>query len=105
MMTLALLPIALVLGWLGTLLLSRDLAHLELKDFVIAAGGALCMGLVGVPQMGIAVLGDHGLRLAAMLPMVLAAVLTLVAANLLRGRGFRCGMRRTAVRLTAPTIP
>ncbi len=94
MITLVLLPIALVLGWLGTLFLSRDLARVELKDFVIAAAGASCMGLVGMPQMGIAVLGDHGLRLAAMLPMVLAAILTLLIANLVRGRGIWCGSVR-----------
>jgi len=98
MVTLALLPIALVLGWLGTLCLSRDLAHLELKDFVIATAGASCMGLVGMPQLGIALFGDNGLRLAAMLPMIIAALLALVVANLVRGRGIRCGARASAVR-------
>jgi hypothetical protein len=99
MIALALVPIALVLGWLGTLCLSRDMANVELKDFVIATGGASCMGLVGMPQLGIAVLGDHGVRLAAVVSMILAAVLTLVVANLLRGRGVRCGARHSALHL------
>lgn len=91
MIALALLPIALALGWLGTLFLSRDLANVELKDFVIATAGASCMALVGMPQMGIAAFGDYGVRLPAVFSMILAAVLTLVIANLLRGRGVRCG--------------
>jgi hypothetical protein len=94
MITLALLPIALALGWLGTLLLSRDVAYVELKDFVIATAGASCVGLVGMPQLGVPVLGENGLRLATILSMVLAAVLTLLIANLIRGRGIWCGIRR-----------
>jgi len=94
MITLTLLPIALALGWLGTLLLSRDVAHVELKDFLIATAGASCVGLVGMPQLGIAVLGENGVRFPTIVSMVLAAVLTLVVANLVRGRGIRCGIRR-----------
>lgn len=93
MVALALLPIALVLGWIGTLCLSRDLANVELKDFLIATAGASCMGLVGMPQMGIAVFGDYGVRMATVVSMVLAAVLTLTVANLVRGRGLRCGVK------------
>ena len=100
MIALTLLPIALVLGWLGTLILSRDSAHVELKDFVIAAAGASCMDLVGMPQLGIAALGDHGVRLVAIILMGLAALLTLGVANVLRGRGIRCGIRGGAVRLS-----
>jgi hypothetical protein len=105
MITLALFPIALALGWLGTLLLSRDVGHVELKDFLIATAGASCVGLVGMPQLGMPVLGENGLRLAAMLPMILAAVMALALANLVRGRGIRCGVRSTAVRFTARPTP
>jgi uncharacterized membrane protein YeaQ/YmgE (transglycosylase-associated protein family) len=95
MITLALLPIALALGWLGTLILSRDLANVEFKDFVIATAGASFVVLLG-PQLGIDVLGEQGVRLVAILPMILAAVLSLAVANLLRGRGVRCGIRHGA---------
>jgi hypothetical protein len=98
MITLTLFPIALALGWLGTLLLSRDVTHVELKDFLIATAGASCVGLVGMPQLGIAVFGENGLRFPTILSMVLASVLTLIVANLIRGRGIRCGIRRSTVR-------
>lgn len=96
--TFAVFLTALVLGWLGTLCLARDLAHIEIKDFTISACGASCMGLVVLPQLGIAVWGEYGLRFTALLWMELAAVFVLILANLARGRGIRTGVASTAFR-------
>jgi hypothetical protein len=89
--TIALFLVALVLGWLGTLSLTRDVARVELKDFSIAAAGALSIGLL-LPRLGCEIWGENGLRMSAALGMATAAVVTLVAANLLRGRGMRAGV-------------
>jgi len=89
--TVALSLVALVLGWLGTLLLARDVSRLQARDVSIAAAGALLIGLV-LPRLGWEIWGQNGLRLPALAAMATAAVLTLTAANLLRGRGMRAGV-------------
>lgn len=91
MNTFALLLVALVVGWLATLSLVRDIHRLEFTDFLIAASGACCAAFLVLPRMGISVWGDYGLRLPAAFGMGLAAVSVLVLANLVRGRGFRAG--------------
>jgi hypothetical protein len=96
MNTAAILPVALVLGWLSTLSLARDVARLELADFMIATAGALATALV-LPRMGFEIWGEYGLRLATLGMMEVAAVLALVAANLARGRGIRAGALLAAV--------
>ena len=96
MHTAAIFPVALVLGWLGTLSLARDVARLELADFLIATGGALGTALL-LPRMGFEVWGEYGLRLPTIGMMAAAAVLTLIMANLVRGRGIRAGALLAAV--------
>jgi uncharacterized membrane protein YeaQ/YmgE (transglycosylase-associated protein family) len=86
----SLLLVALVLGWLGTLCLVRDLSALELTDFLIAAAGAMVTGLM-LPRLGLEIWGENGLRMPSLAAMATASILTLVAANLLRGRGIRAG--------------
>jgi uncharacterized membrane protein YeaQ/YmgE (transglycosylase-associated protein family) len=87
---LALVLVALVVGWLGTLALVRDLSRVQARDFLIAATGALLAGLI-LPRVGFEVLGENGLRLSTVFAMAFAAILTLVASNLIRGRGLRAG--------------
>jgi hypothetical protein len=91
MSTAAISLVALVVGWLCTLSLVRDLKCVELTDFAIAAGGALATALL-LPHMGLEIWGEYGLRLSALALMAAAAVSTLVAANLARGRGIRAGV-------------
>jgi hypothetical protein len=91
MSTFALLLVSLVMGWLATLALVRDVHRLQLRDVLIAASGACCWAFVGMPRMGLQVWGEYGLRFSAILELALAAVTVLVVANLVRGRGFRCG--------------
>ncbi len=95
--TIALFLVALVLGWLGTLLLVRDVSRLQFRDFSIAAAGALTAGLI-LPRIGFEVLGENGLRMSTLLAMAAASVLTLITANLLRGRGFRAGVMLSPLR-------
>lgn len=94
--TVAIFLVALVLGWLATLSLARDIARLELTDFVIAASGGWAIALL-LPLMGFEVWGEYGLRLATLGMMEAAAMLTLIAANLARGRGIRAGALLAAV--------
>ena len=89
--TVALVLVALVVGWLGALLLVRDVARLEFKDFAIAATGALTGALVMV-RLGVEVWGESGLRMPVLMAMAGSAVLTLISSNLLRGRGLRAGI-------------
>ncbi len=89
--TVVLFLVALVVGWLGTLLLVRDVSRLQLRDFTIAAAGALLAGWI-LPRIGLEILGENGLRMSTLLAMTGAAVLTLAAANLIRGRGIRAGV-------------
>jgi len=96
MITAAIILVALVLGWLGTLFLARDVMRVELTDFTIAASGALATALL-LPRVGFEVWGEYGLRLSALATMEAAALLTLVVANLARGRGIRAGALLTAV--------
>lgn len=102
MSTFTLLMVALVVGWLATLSLVRDVHRLEFADFLIAAGGAFCWAFLAMPRMGIPVWGDYGLRLSATLGMSLCAFSLLVVANLVRGRGLRAGKLRVSA---APPLP
>jgi hypothetical protein len=88
--TISLLLVALVLGWLGTLCLVRDVSRLQRRDFLIATGGALVAGLL-LPRMGLEIWGENGLRMSSLSAMAAASVLTLMVANLIRGRGIRAG--------------
>ena len=97
MSTMAIVLMALVLGWLSTLVLVRDVMRVELTDFTIAASGALATALL-FPRVGIEVWGEYGLRLSALAAMQAAALLTLATANLARGRGIRAGASLAAVR-------
>jgi hypothetical protein len=103
MSTFALLLVAFVasiVGWLATLSLVRDVRRTEARDFLIATSGAFCSATLLMPKLGIAVWGDYGLRFPAVLGMALAAGSALVVANLVRGRGLRCG----ALRLQRPMM-
>ena len=83
--------VAMVVGWIATLSLVRDIRRLECRDFLIAAGGAFCSAFLVLPRLGIQVWGDYGLRLPAIGAMAVAAVVVLMLANLVRGRGLRAG--------------
>ena len=96
MSTMAVGLMALVLGWLSTLALVRDVTRVELTDFTIAASGALATALL-LPRVGFEVWGEYGLRLPTLATMGAAALLTLVTANLARGRGIRAGALLSAV--------
>lgn len=88
--------VALVVGWIATLSLVRDVRRLECRDFLIAASGAFCSAFLVLPRLGVQVWGDYGLRLPAIGAMALAAVAVLMLANLVRGRGLRGGKLRLA---------
>src|SRR5262245_20787886 len=94
----ALLLMALVLGWLGTLSLVRDLSRVEFTDFLIATAGALSAGLL-LPRLGFDLWGDNGLRISPLCTMAGASLVTLISANLIRGRGMRAGVVLSSMEL------
>ena len=95
--TIALVLVAWVLGWIGTLSLVRDMSRLAFTDCSIAALGALLAGLL-LPRLGYEPWGEYGLRASTIFAMAVAAILTLIVANLIRGRGFRAGAQLTSSR-------
>jgi len=98
----ALFLMALALGWLGTLSLVRDLSRVEFTDFLIAAAGALSAGVL-LPRLGFEVWGDNGLRISPLCAMAGASLVTLISANLIRGRGLRAGMVLSSMELPNAT--
>src|ERR1700739_1401788 len=77
----ALLTVAVLVGWLATLILHDEVS---LSDFAIAIAGAALAGGLLAPSLGISPTGDYGLSLSGTL-LCWGGAMTLVALiNLLR---------------------
>jgi len=74
----------LILGWLATLILHREIEHIRILDFLIAVTGAALAGGLLAPLLGISLTGEFGLTLIGLLLSFAGAMLLLAAANLLR---------------------
>ena len=87
----ALLTVAVLVGWIATLILHDEVS---LSDFAIAIAGAALAGGLLAPRLGISPTGEHGLSLSGTL-LCWGGAMTLPAiSNLLR-----CGrLRRTSER-------
>jgi uncharacterized membrane protein YeaQ/YmgE (transglycosylase-associated protein family) len=81
---LVLLTVAVLVGWLTTLLLHRKIDNVSLVDFAIAIGGAALTGGLLAPSLGIAITWKFGLTLAGMLASWAGAMSLLAIANLAR---------------------
>jgi len=84
MQSLVLWTVALVAGWLATLLLHRRIDRVSLADFAIAIAGAALAGGVLAPSLGVAITGEFGLTLPGTLSSWGGAMTLLGIANLAR---------------------
>jgi len=94
----ALLIVAVLVGWLATLILHVEIAEVSLVDFSVAIVGAVLAGVVLAPCLGISPTGEYGLSLAGTVLAWAGAMTLLALINLLRyGRLRR--QRRSARKL------
>lgn len=91
----ALLTVAVLAGWLATLILHAEIAEISLVNFSVAIAGALLAGLVLAPSLGISPTGEYGLSLAGTVLAWAGAMTLLAIVNLLRYGRLRC-QRRSA---------
>ena len=82
----ALLTVAVLVGWIATLILHDEVS---LSDFAIAIAGAALAGGLLAPSRGVSPTGDYGFSLSGTL-LCWGGAMTLVALiNLLRHGGLR----------------
>jgi uncharacterized membrane protein YeaQ/YmgE (transglycosylase-associated protein family) len=77
----ALLTVAVLVGWIATLILHDEVS---LPDFAIAIAGAAFAGSLLAPSLGISPTGDYGLSLPGALLCWGGAMTLLALINLLR---------------------
>lgn len=82
--TVTLLTVAVLVGWLATLILQGKNKDVSLFDFSIAVSGAALAGGLLAPTLGIAPTGEYGLSLSCTLISWGGATALLAAVNLLR---------------------
>ena len=99
-----LLTVAVLVGWLATLILQGRNDDVYVCDFSIAVMGAALAGGVIAPSLGISPTGQYGLTLAGTFASWAGATALLAAANLLRYGRFR-GDRRRSTRKGATARP
>jgi uncharacterized membrane protein YeaQ/YmgE (transglycosylase-associated protein family) len=98
-----LLTVAVLVGWLATLLLHVEIEQISVFNFSIAVAGAAVAGGLVAPSLGISPTGDYGLSLPGTVIAWVGATTLLAAVNLLRYGGLRC--RRRTPRSAAPMQP
>jgi uncharacterized membrane protein YeaQ/YmgE (transglycosylase-associated protein family) len=86
--------VALVVGWLATLILQRDMERLSLLDVSVGVTGAAMVGGLLAPFMGISTAGEYGFTLSGTFVSWLGAMSLLALVNLMRHGHIRCGRRR-----------
>jgi uncharacterized membrane protein YeaQ/YmgE (transglycosylase-associated protein family) len=91
----ALVIVAVLAGWLATLILHVEIAEVSLVNFGIAIAGAGLAGIVLAPRLGISATGEYGLSLSGTVLAWGGAMTLLALINLLRYGRLRC-QRRSA---------
>jgi uncharacterized membrane protein YeaQ/YmgE (transglycosylase-associated protein family) len=86
--------VALLAGWLATLLLQTDVNKLSLLDVIVGITGAALVGGLLAPVMGISTVGEYGFTLSGTLVSWLGAISLLALVNLARHGHIRCGSSR-----------
>ena len=82
----AIVTVAVLVGWIATLILHDDV---PLSDFAIAIAGAALAGGLLAPFLGISPTGDYGLSLSGTLLCWGGAMTLLAVINLVRCRSLR----------------
>jgi uncharacterized membrane protein YeaQ/YmgE (transglycosylase-associated protein family) len=91
--------VALLAGWLATLVLERDVDNLSLVDVTVGVAGAALVGGLLAPFLGISTAGEYGFTLSGTFVSWLGAMSLLVLVNLARHGRIRCGRPRPHVKL------
>lgn len=99
-----LLAVAVLVGWLATLILHAEVDQVSVFNFSIAIIGAALAGGLLAPALGVSPTGDYGLSLPGTVISWAGATTLLALANLLRYGRFLCGRRRST-RGAAPMKP
>lgn len=98
-----LLTMAVLVGWLATLITHAETDDVSLPDFVIAVSAAALAGGLLARWLGIPVTGEFGLTLSGTLFSWGCATIVLAAVNLLRFGTLRHGRRRRASARPTPS--
>ena len=91
--------VALLAGWLATLILQRDIEALRWLDVAVGVVGAALVGSLLAPVMGIPTMGEYGLTLSGTFVSWLGAMGLLVVVNLARHGHVRCGRSQARARV------
>jgi len=99
------LPIlAVLVGWLATLVLHTDVDKLSALDVGVGVTGAALVGGLLAPFLGISTTGEYGFTLLGTLVSWLGALSLLALVNLARRGSIWCGRGRTRHR-EIPSVP
>jgi uncharacterized membrane protein YeaQ/YmgE (transglycosylase-associated protein family) len=86
--------VAVLVGWLATLILHSDVDSLSLLDLAVGVTGAAVVGGLLAPRFGISTTGEYGLTLSGTFVSWLGAMSLLALVNLVRHGHIRCGHGR-----------
>jgi uncharacterized membrane protein YeaQ/YmgE (transglycosylase-associated protein family) len=89
-----LLVVAVLVGWLATLILHSDVDSLSLLDLGVGVAGAALVGGLLAPFFGISTTGEYGLTLSGTFVSWLGAMSLLALVNLARHGRILCDGRR-----------
>ena len=86
--------VAVLVGWLATLILLSDVDSLSLLDFGVGITGAALVGGLLAPFFGISTTGEYGFTLSGTFVSWLGAMSLLALVNLARHGHIACRRRR-----------
>jgi uncharacterized membrane protein YeaQ/YmgE (transglycosylase-associated protein family) len=86
--------VAVLVGWLATLILLSDVDSLSLLDFGVGITGAALVGGLLAPFFGISTTGEYGFTLSGTFVSWLGAMSLLALVNLARHGHIVCPRRR-----------
>ena len=88
-----LVAVAVLVGWLATLILHAEIAEVSLVNFAVAIAGAVLADLVLAPSLEVSPTGEFGLSLAGTALAWVGAMTLLALVNLLRYGRLQCRRR------------
>ena len=86
--------VAVLVGWLATLILHSDVDSLSLLDLAVGVAGAAVVGGLLAPFFGISTTGEYGFTLSGTFISWLGAMSVLALVNLARHGHIQCQRRR-----------
>ena len=86
--------VAVLVGWLATLILHSDVDSLSLLDLAVGVAGAAVVGGLLAPFFGISMAGEYGFTLSGTFVSWLGAMSLLALVNLARHGHIQCRRRR-----------